>query len=126
MIRGNCPGLLGALVFTIAVSAPASIALAAYDQPQPLLGVLHAPSPPFPIVNPDGTKILLISELQYPPMSRVAEPFLRWPVSASSRGTTAGMTRRAVTASARARPDFTLVDVANGSETRSRCPQARA
>jgi len=54
------------------------MAQAAYDRPpQPLLGVLHAPAPPFPLPNPAGTKILLVSEAQYPSMSRVAEPYLR-------------------------------------------------
>ncbi|HEX4423159.1 MAG TPA: prolyl oligopeptidase family serine peptidase [Kofleriaceae bacterium] len=49
-----------------------------YDKPpRPLLDVLHAPSPPSPYVNPTATAVLLVSAVHYPPMARVAEPFLR-------------------------------------------------
>ena len=45
--------------------------------PQNVLDVLLAPSPPVPYVSPTGDTILLVSWVDYPPMSRVAEPFLR-------------------------------------------------
>jgi dipeptidyl aminopeptidase/acylaminoacyl peptidase len=49
-----------------------------YDKPpQPLLDVLHAPPPPRPHVAPSGAKLLLATTAEYPPMARVAEPFLR-------------------------------------------------
>ncbi len=49
-----------------------------YDKPPPnVLDVLRAPSPPVPYVSPTGDTLLLVSWVDYPPMSRVAEPFLR-------------------------------------------------
>ncbi|MEO5595848.1 MAG: hypothetical protein ABIQ97_01695, partial [Lysobacteraceae bacterium] len=68
-----------------ASSAPIKLAAAAgmpermgYDQPtKNILGVLHAPSPPRPYVSPTHDNILLVAWQDYPPMSRVATPFLR-------------------------------------------------
>ena len=49
-----------------------------YDQPpQYILDVMHAPSPPSPDVSPTQDAILLVSEQEYPSISRVATPFLR-------------------------------------------------
>ncbi|HEV2991609.1 MAG TPA: prolyl oligopeptidase family serine peptidase [Candidatus Angelobacter sp.] len=49
-----------------------------YDKPpQNILDVMHAPSPPIPIVSPTYDMILLLSLQDYPPISRVATPFLR-------------------------------------------------
>jgi hypothetical protein len=49
-----------------------------YDRPpQNILDVLHAPSPPVPYVNPTHDTVLLVSWEDYPPLSRVALPFLR-------------------------------------------------
>ena len=45
--------------------------------PQHVLDVLHAPSPPSPYVSPTRDRILLVSWVDYPPMTQVAEPFLR-------------------------------------------------
>lgn len=69
------------------VSAPAASAAPApartpesssYDKPPPaLLEALHAPSPPSPNVSPAGDRILLVSFVDYPPIARVAEPFLK-------------------------------------------------
>ncbi len=57
--------------------APAVGAASGYDKPpQNVLDVLHAPSPPTPSVNPTGDTIMLISMVEYPPMARVAEPYL--------------------------------------------------
>ncbi len=121
MVRGIRCGFCGALLLGAVLSA--SIASAAYEQPpQPLLGVLHAPSPPVPVVNPGGTKILLLSELQYPPMSRVAEPYLRLagvrvePRNHSRHDTPGGYGIRSCAT------DFTLVDVASGAETKIALP----
>src|SRR5215470_1714562 len=53
-------------------------ALAGYDKPpQPILDVLHAPAPPSPYVSPTHDRILLVSWVSYPPITQVAEPFLR-------------------------------------------------
>src|SRR5688572_2423503 len=59
---------------TASPAEPASL----YDKPPPnVLEVLHAPSPPQPIVSPTGETILLVAWVDYPPMSQVAEPFLK-------------------------------------------------
>jgi dipeptidyl aminopeptidase/acylaminoacyl peptidase len=112
---------LGAAIIAAPFAVPA--AHAAYDQPpKPLLDVLHAPSPPLPIANPPGTKILLVSELQYPPMSRVAEPYLRLagvrvePRNHSKHDTPGGYGIRGCAS------DYTLVDVASAQETKIALP----
>ena len=62
----------------VAVPAPAASVASGYDQPpQNVLDVLHAPSPPSPYVSPTRDRILLTSWIDYPAMSRVAEPFLK-------------------------------------------------
>jgi dipeptidyl aminopeptidase/acylaminoacyl peptidase len=49
-----------------------------YDQPpKNILEVMNAPSPPIPKVSPTNDRILLVSWQDYPPMARVARPFLR-------------------------------------------------
>jgi dipeptidyl aminopeptidase/acylaminoacyl peptidase len=49
-----------------------------YDQPpQNVLDVLHAPTPPSPYVSPTHDTILLVSWVQYPPITQVAEPYLK-------------------------------------------------
>ena len=49
-----------------------------YDKPpKDVLDVLHAASPPNPYVSPTGDTVLLVTWEEYPPMARVAEPFLR-------------------------------------------------
>src|SRR5262245_17443991 len=49
-----------------------------YDlPPQNVLDVLHAPSPPQPMLSPTRTSALLVSWVQYPPMAQVAEPYLK-------------------------------------------------
>jgi dipeptidyl aminopeptidase/acylaminoacyl peptidase len=119
MIHARKFPMFSALVFAGAAALNASSAFAGYDQPpKPLLDVLHAPSPPTPIVNAQGTKILLVAPLQYPSMSRVAEPFLRLagvrvePRNRSRHDTPAGYGIRPCMNS------FTLVDVASTQETK--------
>lgn len=119
MIRTHGSRFAAALVFVCA-SAPA---IAGYDKPpQPLLDVLHAPAPPIPVINSPGTKILLVSEMQYPPMSRVAEPFLRLagvrvePRNRSKHDTPGGYGIRLCAS------DYTLVDVASGKESKISLP----
>src|SRR5437773_2069490 len=49
-----------------------------YDKPpQNVLDAMIAPSPPMPIANGAGDTLLMVSWVDYPPMSRVAEPFIR-------------------------------------------------
>ena len=49
-----------------------------YDKPpQNILDVMQSPSPPVPEVSPTYDTILLVSMQDYPPISRVATPFLR-------------------------------------------------
>src|SRR3954454_18208671 len=78
------PSSLAWLLVTVlaAHAAPPAAAQApetsGYDQPpREILDVLHAPSPPRPYVSPTSDTILLVSWVDYPPMSRVATPFLR-------------------------------------------------
>ena len=70
---------------TPAVSTPSSSSPPAwpgrapnYDlPPQYVLDVLHAPASPRPILSPTGDTALLVSWVEYPPMSQVAEPYLK-------------------------------------------------
>lgn len=58
----------------------ASIALAPSGYqvpPKAILDVMRAPSPPVASVSPTQDKLLLVSMQDYPPMSRVAAPFLK-------------------------------------------------
>jgi hypothetical protein len=49
-----------------------------YDKPpQNVLDVLHAPAPAQPVLSPSRDKVLLVTWVQYPSITRVAEPFLR-------------------------------------------------
>ena len=49
-----------------------------YNQPdKAILDVMHAPSPPHPLVSPTYDYIFLASQLQYPSIARVATPYLR-------------------------------------------------
>jgi dipeptidyl aminopeptidase/acylaminoacyl peptidase len=59
-------------------SAVTTASSSGYNQPpKNILEVMHAPSPPMPNVSPPGDTILLVSWQDYPPISRVATPFLR-------------------------------------------------
>ena len=59
-------------------SPPPAATASGYNQPpQNVLDVLHAPPPPQPSVSPTRETILLISDVEYPPIAQVAEPFLR-------------------------------------------------
>ncbi len=58
-----------------AIAPPAS---SGYDKPPPnVLEVLHAPAAPSPVISPTRDKILLVSNVRYPAMTQVAEPFLK-------------------------------------------------
>ncbi len=58
--------------------APAVAADSGYLQPpEPLLGVMRAPLNPLPSLDPTATRALLVRQSQYPPVERVAEPYLK-------------------------------------------------
>src|ERR1700758_1306969 len=66
------------LAASLAGVAAVSVAGSGYDKPpQNVLDVLRAPSPPVPYVSPTNDRILLIAWVRYPPLERVAEPFLK-------------------------------------------------
>src|SRR5580765_4484364 len=68
--------LTAALVISTAASAAERVS--GYDlPPQYVLDVLHAPAPPRPILSPTRASVLLVSWVQYAPMTQVAEPFLK-------------------------------------------------
>lgn len=60
-------------------AAPATPAFRlTYEKPpQNVLDVLHAPSPAVPVLSPARDKAILVTWVQYPAITRVAEPFLR-------------------------------------------------
>jgi len=66
----------------VVVCAFASFAAAAADvgyqqPPEPLLSVLRAPLNPALRLDPTGKTLLLLARTQYPPIARVAEPYLK-------------------------------------------------
>ena len=70
--------LLSTATMASAASTPAPARVSGYDSPpQYVLDVLHAPTPPRPILSPTRASVLLVSWVQYPPMAQVAEPFLK-------------------------------------------------
>ena len=75
------PALVATLVASLACAAPAPSAASAphgYDQPpQNILDVLHAPEPPGAYVSPTRQALLLVTTQAFPPMSRVAAPYLK-------------------------------------------------
>ena len=86
--RHLAPALIAALAATacttaIAATLPAAVAAAkaapsGYDQPQKnILDVLHAPEPPGAFVSPTRQTLLLVTMQPFPPMSRVARPYLK-------------------------------------------------
>jgi dipeptidyl aminopeptidase/acylaminoacyl peptidase len=98
-------------------AAPTTDLPSGYDKPpQNILDVLHAPSPPQAHVNPTHDTILLVAWQDYPPMTRVATPFLRLagvriePRNHSRHDTAGGY---GITPCA---TDYTLVRVADGAE----------
>jgi dipeptidyl aminopeptidase/acylaminoacyl peptidase len=65
-------------VVTTLVAGAALAAAHGYDQPpKNILDVLHAPAPPTAWVSPTRQAMLLVSLQEFPPMSRVAAPYLK-------------------------------------------------
>ena len=93
-------------------------AIAGYDKPpQNVLDVLHAPSPPSPYVSPTRDRILLVSWVTYPPISQVAEPFLRLAGVRVEPRTRRKHDTRGGYGIAPCASSFTLVDIATSRET---------
>ena len=82
-VRVSRSALVLALLSTATIAASAATGLApervsGYDlPPQYVLDVLHAPTPPRPILSPTRGSALLVSWVQYPAIAQVAEPFLK-------------------------------------------------
>jgi dipeptidyl aminopeptidase/acylaminoacyl peptidase len=62
---------------TAALAASVESASGYNQPPKNILDVMHAPSPPVPLVSPTQDTILLVSWHDYSSISRVATPFLR-------------------------------------------------
>ncbi|MEA2238052.1 MAG: hypothetical protein QOC81_2776 [Thermoanaerobaculia bacterium] len=78
MARSTRSTLLLALALLSATTIAASERVSGYDlPPQNVLDVLRAPAPPRPILSPTRASVLLVSWVQYPAMTQVAEPFLK-------------------------------------------------
>jgi dipeptidyl aminopeptidase/acylaminoacyl peptidase len=61
-----------------AAAAPPAAPTSSYDKPPAaVLDVLHAPSPPGVALNPTRDVAVLVTWEDYPPIARVAEPFLK-------------------------------------------------
>jgi dipeptidyl aminopeptidase/acylaminoacyl peptidase len=90
--------------------------------PEPLLGVLRAPLNPSPAIDPTGTTALLVRQSPYPPIGRVAEPYLKLagvrvePRSHSRHDRSNGYGIRTCL------DGFSLLDLASGRETPVQLP----
>ncbi|WP_045756711.1 prolyl oligopeptidase family serine peptidase [Xanthomonas albilineans] len=113
-------------VLALASALPAVVAHAAdggYRQPpEPLLSVMRAPLNPSPRLDPTGTTLLLVQRQAYPPIARVAEPYLKLagvrvePRTHSRHDMSSGYGIRACL------DGFSLVDVATGRQTAVNLP----
>ena len=111
--------------FCLVAALAASAGAAGYDQPpKAILDVMRAPSPPSAHVSPTQDTILLVSQQDYPPLSRVATPFLRLagariePGNHSKHDTPGGYGIRPCIRS------FELVRIADGVRTAVQLPVA--
>ncbi len=119
MLRQN------AFTFYLVAALAASASAAGYDQPpKAILDVMRAPSPPTAHVSPTQDTILLVSQQDYPPLSKVATPFLRLagariePGNHSKHDTPGGYGIRPCVRS------FELVRIADGVRTAVQLPAA--
>ena len=119
MLRQN------AFTFFLVAALAASAGAAGYDQPpKAILDVMRAPSPPTAHVSPTQDTMLLVSQQDYPPLSKVATPFLRLagariePGNHSKHDTPGGYGIRPCVRS------FELVRIADGVRTAVQLPAA--
>lgn len=87
----------------LACALPAAIAAGYQQPPANILKVMRAPSLPGPSLSPTQDNMLLVAWQEYPSIARVAAPYLKLAGTGSNRPTAASTTRRAATASPRAR-----------------------
>ena len=106
-----------------ATPGPAGSLGSTYNKPpQNVLDVLHAPSPPFPYLNPTRDMALLVSWVDYPPIARVAEPYLRLAgARVEPRNRSLHSTPRGYGIAPCAR-GYALMKVADGSEVQVKLP----
>ena len=111
--------------FCLVAALAASAGAAGYDQPpKAILDVMRAPSPPTAHVSPTQDTMLLVSQQDYPPLSKVATPFLRLagariePGNHSKHDTPGGYGIRPCVRS------FELVRIADGVRTAVQLPAA--
>jgi len=102
----------------LALALAATTASAQYQQPpEPLLGVMRAPLPPAPDLDPTGTTLMVVQQAQFPPIARVAEPYLKLagvriePRIHARHDMSSGYGIRSCL------EGFSMVDVASGRET---------
>src|SRR5262249_60806590 len=117
------PTLIPILAILVSSLTAAPSPGAGYDKPpQNVLDVLHAPSPPSPVVSPTNDRILLVAWVRYPPIAQVAEPFLKLagvrvePRTRRKHDTQGGYGIAPCAATA------SLVDVATSKETKGELP----
>lgn len=78
MIASHRWTALFVLVILMPLPAFAGTPEGGYRQPpEPLLSVMRAPLNPSPRPDPTGRTLLLVQRTQYPPIARVAEPYLK-------------------------------------------------
>ena len=101
-----------------ALALQAQAADGGYRQPpEPLLGVMRAPLNPSPAIDPTGQRALLVRQLPYPSIERVAEPYLKLagvrvgPHNHSRHDFSSGYGIRTCL------EGFSLLDLASGKET---------
>jgi dipeptidyl aminopeptidase/acylaminoacyl peptidase len=115
--------IFNAVCVGILALAPLTSLAAGYEKPpKNVLEVLHAPAPPVPFLSPTRDEALLVTWVQYPPMSRVAEPFLGLageriePRNRSNHSTPGGY------GIAPGANDFVLLKISDGSEIHVNLP----
>jgi len=117
IIRNALLASFAVITISSALAAPAP-APSGYNQPpKEILDVMRAPSPPAISVSPTQNTILLISWQDYPPMSRVAKPFLRL---AGARVETGNHSRHDTPGGYGIKPcasAFELIQIAGGART---------
>jgi dipeptidyl aminopeptidase/acylaminoacyl peptidase len=80
LVRHVVPALVSAVMAASAAAAatPPAAVSHGYDRPaQAILDVLHAPAPPVAYLSPTRQAMLLVAWQEFPPMSRVATPYLK-------------------------------------------------
>src|SRR5262245_30933694 len=83
---GSAPGGAVDAVATTPTAPDSQAAPSTYNKPpKHVLDILHAPPSAQPYVSPTRDRILLVSNVHYPSIAQVAEPFLRLAACASSR-----------------------------------------